>query len=369
MTAADGDADGDGGAYRAGIVGAGGVAGMGIFGAGNTEVGLEPEDASHAGGYAGADGVELVAVADVDADARRRFGEAWGVPESGRYDSHEAMFEAEDLDVVSVCTPSMLHREHVVDAAEVGDPDVIWCEKPLACSVGDAEEATAVCEDEGVELVVNHSRRFMDATNAVREAVEDEDLLGEVRTAAGASSMELLRVGTHVVDLLVFLLGERAAEVAGHVTGENESAEHLADRRVDDAGGGGFVRTQAETFVTFEGVASRDIAPSYCRLVGTEGRLVNDDRGWTYFERTGEGAFEQAVAPTGDRADDYERSFVNAAEHAVALADGAVENRSPGREACHTLEILLGFYVSSETGGRVSVPFADPLKDVTVTSW
>jgi len=354
--------------YRAGIVGAGGVAGMGIFGADNTAVGLEPEDASHAGGYADADGVELVAIADVDADARRRFGEAWKIPESGRYDSHERMLEGEDLDVVSVCTPSMLHRDHVVDAAEIGDPAVIWCEKPLACSVGDAEEATAVCRGEGVELVVNHSRRFMGETREIRGAVRD-GLLGDVRTAAGASSMELLRVGTHVVDLLVFLLGERAAEVSGHVTGENESAEHLADRRVDDAGGGGFVRTQAETFLTFDGVASRDIAPSYCRLVGSEGRLVSDDRGWSYFERTGDGEFAQADLPTGGAEDDYEQSFVNAAEHAVALADGESENLSPGEEACHTLEILLGFYVSAETGGRVSVPFEAPLKDVTVTSW
>ncbi|WP_171970544.1 hypothetical protein [Haladaptatus paucihalophilus] len=39
------------------------------------------------------------------------------MPPDRRYAAHESMLAAEDLDVVSVGTPSFLHHRHVVDAA------------------------------------------------------------------------------------------------------------------------------------------------------------------------------------------------------------------------------------------------------------
>lgn len=71
VTSADADTDAD--AYRAGIVGAGGVAGLGFIGTKDEQVGKVRS--SHAGGYEAADGIELVAIADVDAEKRDRFGE------------------------------------------------------------------------------------------------------------------------------------------------------------------------------------------------------------------------------------------------------------------------------------------------------
>ncbi|MCU4972024.1 Gfo/Idh/MocA family oxidoreductase [Halobacteria archaeon AArc-m2/3/4] len=350
--------------YRAGIIGTGGVAGMGIYGGSEDDIGADPEDASHAGGYRATDGIELAAIADVDAEALERFGRAWDVPEEHRYRGHEAMLEADELDVISVCTPSMLHREHVEDAVRLADPEVIWCEKPIACSVADGEAMVETCEDAGVELVINHSLRFQRQTQALRAEIAD-GLLGEVHSVVAGSSMELLRVGTHVVDLAVYLLEARAASVAGHVTGENEAADHLTDRRVDDAGGGGFVRTDDGTFVTFDGTAPRDATGFHARFTGSDGRLTTDVDGWRYWDGDG----TERDPPSGGYADDHEQGFTNAAAHTVDLIEGTAENVSPGRQACYTLEILVGFYVSSATGGRVSVPLERPLRDVTITSW
>jgi len=110
--------------YRAGIIGTGGVAGMGLLGVHEEDIGKTKVEASHAGGYAATEGIELAAVADVDAEALSRFGDLWEVPPGRRYEDHDAMLRAEDLDVVSVCTPSYLHAEHVIDSAEsAASPD------------------------------------------------------------------------------------------------------------------------------------------------------------------------------------------------------------------------------------------------------
>lgn len=61
-------------------------------------------------------------------------------------------------DIVSVCTPPETHCDIVCDIA----PHVkaIWCEKPVATSVKDAEKMRIVCQANKTLLVINHQREF-----------------------------------------------------------------------------------------------------------------------------------------------------------------------------------------------------------------
>ena len=363
--------------YTAGIIGAGGIAGMGILGMHDEErIGTEKVRASHAGGYDAAEGVELVAVADVDEEKLRRFGEAWEIPPERRYVGHEAMLASEDLDVVSVCTPSFLHRDHVVDAAgSAADPDLVWCEKPIASSVADAEEMIDVCEAADAELLINHSFRFTDKLRRLRRLVREEEILGEVHSVSAQFRMELLRNSTHLLDTLVYLLDARARMVAGHVTGENEAVDSLgADRTVDDAGGGGFVVLDDGTFATVDCTVPREPSSMTLNFVGSAGKLYmnNDDGEWRYWSLE-DGDHVERSLPGIDGSwtweDDYAASFANAAEHVVALLDGEAENRSTGAEAARSIEMIAGIYLSHYTGGRVEIPLEPPLRDVEITSW
>ena len=363
--------------YRAGIIGAGGIAGMGILGMHDEEaIGKEKIRSSHAGGYDAVDGLELVAIADVDAEKLRRFGDAWGIPERRRYEGHEAMLAAEDLDAVSVCTPSFLHHEHVVDAARSeAAPDVIWCEKPIASRVTDAEAMINVCEEAGTELLINHSFRFTDKLRRLRELVGEEGLLGEVHAVSTQFRMELLRNSTHLLDTLVYLLDARAERVAGHITGENEAVESLgAGIDVDDAGGGGFAVMDDGTFVTVDCTIPRAHSSMTLQFVGSNGKLYmnNDDGEWRYW-RLADGEHVEEPLPGIEGAwtwdDDYRDAFPNAAEHVRDLLDGTAENRSSGEDAARSLEIIVAFYLSHYTGGQVSIPLDRPLRDVEITSW
>ena len=363
--------------YKAGIIGTGGIAGMGILGMHDEEkIGKEKIRASHAGGYDAAEGVELVAVADVDEEKLRRFGEAWEIPEDRRYVGHEAMLASEDLDAVSVCTPSFLHHRHVVDAARSeASPSVVWCEKPIASEVTDAKEMIDVCGKTDTELVVNHSFRFTDKLQRLRDLIHEENLLGEVHSVSAQFRMELLRNSTHLLDTLVFLLDARAQTIGGYINGENEAVDSLgADRTVDDAGGGGFVVMDDGTFATIDCTIPREPSSMTLNFVGSEGKLYmnNDDGEWRYWALE-DGEHVERSLPGIDGSwtweDDYTDSFANAAEHVVDLLDGAAENYSTGVEATRSLEIIVGIYLSHYTGGQVDVPLERPLQDVNITSW
>jgi predicted dehydrogenase len=359
--------------YQAGIIGTGGVAGMGLLGMHDQElIGKEPVDASHAGGYARSDEIDLVAAADIDSEKLETFGEVWEIAPDRRYDDHDAMLAAEDLDVVSVATPTFLHHDHVVDAAESGaDPEVIWCEKPIASSVADAEAMVTACADAGTELVVNHTTRFTENMHAVRTLVRD-GLIGDIQAGSGTFRMELMRNSTHLIDTLVYLLDARASRVSGYLTGENEAVDALeADTSVDDQGGGGFVILDDGTFVTIDCTVPREYSTYQYDLVGSDGKLrinVNDGE-WRYWDLQEGTHVEEELGDVTHDPDEWADGFAGAVDHLVELIEGTAENRSPGSAAIRSLEVIVAFYISEYTGSHVEIPLERPLKDVTITSW
>ncbi len=63
------------------------------------------------------------------------------------------------VDIVDVCSPTPLHRDHVSAAVEAGSR-AIFCEKPLARHLGEAEAMVRACRGAGIPLGVGHVLRF-----------------------------------------------------------------------------------------------------------------------------------------------------------------------------------------------------------------
>jgi predicted dehydrogenase len=230
-------------------------------------VGLSGIGTRHQVGYAATEGIDLVAIADVDDELLARHGDAWDIPEERRYADHAELLAAEDLDAVSIATPSFLHHEHVLDAVDsAADPDVVWCEKPIAVSVSEAYEMLAACEEADVDLLIDHTRRFSETYRRLHEAINEAEVLGEVQSVHVQSPEELLRNGTHMVDLLTYLLDERFERVMGHLT-------DAGGGDLDDSGGGGVAITESGTYVNVDATTSREITTGDWLVVGDEGKL------------------------------------------------------------------------------------------------
>jgi len=363
--------------YTAGIIGTGGIAGMGILGMHDAdEIGRVKSQASHAGGYEVAEEIELIAAADIDGEKLDRFGELWSVDPPNRFNDHVRMCRALNLDVVSVCTPSLYHHQHVLDIASLDDPPgVILCEKPIATSVKDAEEMVAACQEAEIELVINHSFRFTEKLRCLKTLLNEEGLIGEILSVSAQFRMELLRNSTHLLDTLLYLLDARASFVSGFITEENEAVDSLnAGRTVTDSGGGGHLVTEDGTFVTIDCTVPREYSSMLYHIIGTEGRfyLNNDDGEWRYWSLDG-GTHNERKLPGIEGSwtweEDYREAFANAVDHVVELLNETGTNRSSGKMATKSLEIIVAFYISHYTGGRVSIPLDVPLRNVEITSW
>ena len=89
-------------------------------------------------------------------------------------DSFEALIRNSRIDGVVIATPHSLHPEQVERAAAAGKQ--VFCEKPLALTVADAQRAIAACSQHGVTLAVGHNRRFVPNVMGLIETVRSGEL-------------------------------------------------------------------------------------------------------------------------------------------------------------------------------------------------
>jgi predicted dehydrogenase len=91
--------------------------------------------------------------------------------------------ENEDLDVLSLATPSTFHYDPVIKGPESdADPDIICCGKLLVNSLQQAYEMAQRDETNDTELVVDHTLRFSEAFRTLRDLLQENRLFGEIRS-------------------------------------------------------------------------------------------------------------------------------------------------------------------------------------------
>lgn len=152
-------------------------------------------------------------------EAKERFGFEFTTTDFRELVNHP------EVDIVSICSPNVFHREQVLAAMAAGKH--IYCEKPLVCNSAEAEEVEkALAGYSGIHRVVFHIR-FYPAILKARELI-DRGLLGEpisFRVAyyhsGGVDRKKpiswkqekemgggvLADMGSHAIDLVYFLLG------------------------------------------------------------------------------------------------------------------------------------------------------------------
>lgn len=94
----------------------------------------------------------LVAVADPVAAAAERFSG------TRHYRDPLALIADPSVEAVAICSPATSHTDLVVAAAQAGKH--VFCEKPMALTLDDADRAIAAAEAAGVALQVGFNRRF-----------------------------------------------------------------------------------------------------------------------------------------------------------------------------------------------------------------
>lgn len=181
-----------------------------IIGCGNIAGGFDmgrPADLlplSHAGAYMQHGRFQLVACVDPDSERRNAFAQHWAIATEAE-NIDDLAITSGAIDVVSVCSPTLLHRQHVEQALAL-QPRVIFCEKPLTLDVADAKDLIRECQSRGVRLIVNYSRQWDRGLSALIDEIRSGKW-GKIRSIVGHYNKGILNNGSHMVELLLRLVG------------------------------------------------------------------------------------------------------------------------------------------------------------------
>ncbi|WP_294428465.1 Gfo/Idh/MocA family oxidoreductase [uncultured Treponema sp.] len=124
------------------------------------------------------------------------------------------------LDIITVAVNEDHHLEECLKAIEY-KPRLVILEKPVALNSDEAEIIRAKAVECGVPVMVNHERRFakdyLSVVNLIKEIGEIQSVSGELDSGLRIYGEEfekdgaysLLHDGTHLVDIVQFLLDAR----------------------------------------------------------------------------------------------------------------------------------------------------------------
>ncbi|KAA9089182.1 Gfo/Idh/MocA family protein [Microbacterium radiodurans] len=124
------------------------------------------------------DKAEIVAVADVDEARARDFAERFGA--AGIYTDAAALFDAESLDLVHICTPPQSHVPLALLAQRAGVPALV--EKPIALSLSELDVLVASEATTGVPVLTVFQHRYGEAAQRLRR-IADSGALGRPQVA------------------------------------------------------------------------------------------------------------------------------------------------------------------------------------------
>lgn len=183
-------------------------------------------------------------IADVDDPMAKEGMEKFGF-ESYTTDWHDIISNP-DIDVVDICTPNNVHAEIAIAAANAGKH--ILCEKPLSLTPQEAKEMYLAAKTNSVTTMVAFNYRKTPAVQLAKKYI-DEGAIGDILdfrgtylqdwSAAPESPLSwrfqkaicgtgaLGDIGTHVVDMIRFLVGDFASVNA-------RTATYIKDRPVQE---------------------------------------------------------------------------------------------------------------------------------------
>lgn len=316
-----------------------------------------------------ADRVDLVDVCDVNPEA---LAQAVTRTQAKGHRSLTELLKTTTADLVILATPSGLHPEQAIEAAQTGRH--VMTEKPMATRWQDGVRMVKACDDSNVRLFVVKQNRRNATLQLLKQAVE-QHRFGKIYsvamnvfwtrpqayydTAKWRGTWEFdggafMNQASHYIDLLDWLIGPVESVMA-------YTATLARDIEVEDSGvaavrwRSGAIGTVNVTMLTYPKNMEGSIT-----ILGENGTVrvggvaVNEIQTWEFADSRPEDA--QVATTNYQTTSVYGLGHPRYYDNVIKTLRGEAEPETDGREGLKTLELLIGIYLSSRDGKRVALP-------------
>ena len=294
-----------------------------IVGCGNIAGGFDANRPSsdlpltHAGAFSRNPGFALAACVEPNDAKREAFMARWNIP-TGFASLTQVIAANLRPKVVSICSPTAAHANDIQTALAL-KPRIIFCEKPVTMSAAETEHWVNTCQQSGVLLAVNHTRRW--APDVIRlKTMLDSGEWGRLRSLNAVYNKGILNNGGHMIDLVQYLAGPLAVLCTG---------VPVHDHWSDDPTVPALLSTAEGVPCSLNVAHSNDYAIFELELVTANGVLTMENGGMNWrIRRTIQSPYFQgyrSLGPAAETAGEYPLAM----SAAVANLYGAVTHGEP----------------------------------------
>jgi UDP-N-acetyl-2-amino-2-deoxyglucuronate dehydrogenase len=315
----------------------------------------------------------MKAVCDIVPEKAEHYSQTYG---GEVYTDYRQLLEHPEIDIAVIATPSGLHAQMGIAAAQAGKHVIV--EKPMALSLHDADCLIAACRENGVYLGVCHQNRYNKVVQLLRTALE-EGRFGKL--AHGVASIRwhrnqayfeqdswhgtwehdggvLMNQSIHNIDLLLWMMGT-ATDVYAKV------ATRIREIEVEDLGLG-VITFSSGALGLIE--ASSTVYPKNLEetlnIFGEKGTVVlggnsiNRIETWRFADgRDDEAEVIQTIGENPPNIYGFgHRTFY---ERFMTAIENGTSFDIPGPEGRKALELILAIYHSHLNGRVVEIPLQE----------
>lgn len=298
---------------------------------------------SHVAAYSMNRRTLITAVCDVDRRRLEGISKKYDIKKA--YTDYRKMLANETLDIISICTPTVLHAEICTVAANSG-VKAIFCEKPIAISLQEAEGMIDVCRKKNVRLIVNHSRRWDTSYNAVRNILE-KGVIGEVDLITAFSTVGLLNGGSHLFDLLRYYFGD-VESVTGSIIADGST----------DPGGRGSIKFKKGPFCFIDS-SFRKYVLFGASIYGDRGMIelsgeLRNRKVFSLFigKKSNNESGIRELAAVNYNVPEWRAPILNAVKNIINSLENGEKILCTGEDGKASLEIALAFHESFKRGEK-----------------
>lgn len=314
------------------------------------------------------DEYELVAVCDKDLKVMSEHREQYKV---NGYSSIDDLLVSEELDIVTLCTPSGLHASQAIKAAQAKVH--VITEKPMSTKWEDGLAMVRACDEANVRLFVVKQNRRNSTLQLLKRAVS-ENRFGKIHMvhlnvfwtrpqeyydrAAWSGTWDMdggafMNQATHYVDLLHWLIGP--VEKVHAMTSTHRDIDVEDTGVVNVKWRNGALGSMAVTMCTYPQNLEGSIT-----ILGEKGTVrisgvaVNDIQEWKFDEpKKYDADIKQANYQTSSvYGFGHPPYFQNVAD----VLRGKAEPETDGREGLKSLELLISIYRSARDNKEIGLP-------------
>jgi predicted dehydrogenase len=325
---------------RVGVIGAGGIARI------------------HIRGYLESGRYEIAGLADLEESAMAEKNAEFSITPR-HYCDARAMLAAEQPDIVSICTWHPGHAPLAIAAAAFR-PKAILVEKPMADSLGAAEQMIVACKRNAVRLAISHQRRFIPSYTLARNLIA-QGAIGQVRMIQSFAADGLPNYSTHQTDMYRYLLGDIECDwVMGNV--ERKTDRYERSTRIEDCAVGVFHFTNGTVATLLS-----DVTPTVYQgalIYGTDGMITLTTRNLQVMSRATGGRWElhepdgqfHTLADHGDDFEWFEAPAAQMAELADWIEGQRDDFRGTAENGLKALQMVHAVYESARRHEKVLLP-------------